>query len=68
MFDGTTGGYTISNSSINYSTGVVLMDISPTPSTVHIRYQQDSDSNITPGFNEICQLLEVDVDSISMES
>jgi len=66
-FNGTVGGYTITNSSINYSTGVVLMDISPTPSDVYIRYQQDENDNIIPGFNEICKLEEVDISSISME-
>ena len=67
-FDGTAGGYIISNSSINYSTGVVLMDISPTPTSVYIRYRQDENDNIVPSFNQICKLEEVDVTSISMES
>lgn len=61
------GDYTVSGT-INYSTGVVLLDISPEPSSVYIRYQQDSDDSIVPGFNEICKLEDVDVDSISMES
>lgn len=61
------GDYIISGT-INYSTGVVLLDISPEPSTVHIRYQQDSNNSITPGLNEICKLEDVDVQSISMES
>jgi len=67
-FDGVVGDYTISNSSINYSTGVVLMDITPAPGSVHIRYQQDEDRSIVPSFNQICKLEDVDVDSISMES
>jgi len=68
-FDGTSGGYTISGSSINYSTGVVLMNISPTPSSVYILYQQDEESqSIVPSFNQICRLSDVNIESISMES
>lgn len=61
------GDYIISGT-INYSTGVVLLDISPEPSSVYIRYQQDSNDSVVPGFNEICKLDSVDVQSISMES
>jgi hypothetical protein len=61
------GGYTISGT-INYSTGVTEIDISPAASTVHIRYQQDEDRNIVPTFRQICKLNSVDIASIQMES
>lgn len=68
-FNGSVGGYTISGSSINYSTGVVLLNISPTPSSVYIRYQQNEENqSIVPSFNQICKLSEVDIQSIVMES
>lgn len=61
------GDYTVSGT-INYSTGVVLLDISPTPSaTPVIRYQQDEDNNIVPSFTQIAKLYDVDIDSISTE-
>lgn len=61
------GAYTISGT-INYSTGVVNMDVSPAASSVHIRYQQDQDRNIVPTFRQICKLYDVDIASIAMES
>jgi len=60
------GGYTISGS-INYSTGVVYIDIAPVGSSVHVRYQQDEDRNLVPTFRQICKLYDVDVESIVME-
>jgi hypothetical protein len=64
------GVYTVSGT-IDYETGVVLLDISPTPSSVHVRYQQEDGSdgagNIVPTFQQICKLRDVDIQSISME-
>ncbi len=63
-----TGTHTVSGT-VNYSTGVINVDISPTPTqSVHVRYQQDENGNIVPTFTEICKLEEVDITSISMES
>jgi hypothetical protein len=61
------GGYTISGT-IDYSTGVALLDVSPAPSAVHIRYRQDENDNIVPSFNQICKLEDTDIQSISIES
>ena len=65
-----TGTFTASGISgtINYSTGLVLLDVAPAASTVYIRYQQDENSNIVPSFNEIAKLDTVDVQTIAMES
>ena len=61
------GSYTISGT-IDYSTGVVLLDISPKPaSSIAIRYQNDADGNINPGFNQIARLYDTDIINISME-
>ena len=61
------GIYTISGS-INYSTGEVLLDISPVPTTsIWIRYQQDEGGNIVPSLRQICKLDSVDIQSIQME-
>jgi hypothetical protein len=59
------GGYTISGD-INYSTGVLTIDISPAPASAFVRYVQDQNSNIVPGFNEIAKLDSIDK-TISME-
>jgi len=54
---------------INYSTGVLTLDIAGGPYTeVCARYQQDSDTNISPTLRQICQLSTVDIDTIAMES
>jgi len=59
--------YTISGT-INYETGVILLDINPSPtSDIHVRYQQDEDGNIVTTFMQIAKLYDVDVESISME-
>jgi hypothetical protein len=60
------GIYTISGD-VNYSTGVTTLDISPTPNTVHVRYEQDQARNIVPTFNQIAKLYSVNVESITME-
>jgi len=60
------GSYTISGT-VDYSTGVLNVNISPTPSSVYVRYQQDENSNIVPTFRQIAKLEEVDITSISME-
>lgn len=62
------GSYTLSGT-INYSTGIVLLNVSPSPaSSIYIRYQQDEERNIVPTFRQICKLEEVDVTSVVMES
>jgi hypothetical protein len=61
------GSYTISGD-VNYSTGVLTLDISPTPSSVHVRYQQDQEGNIVPTFNQIAKLYSVDITSITSEA
>ena len=59
--------YTISGT-IDYETGVILLDINPSPtSSIHVRYQQDEDGNIVTTFGQIAKLYDVDVESISME-
>jgi hypothetical protein len=65
---GTVGTFTASGISgtINYTTGVLTIYISPTPSSAHVRYQQDQNSNIVPGFSEIAKLDSIDK-TISME-
>lgn len=60
------GGYTISGD-IDYSTGILTLDIAPTPSEVYVRYQQDKDGNIEPTFRQICKLSEIDIAGIEME-
>ena len=60
------GIYTISGD-INYSTGVLTIDISPTPSTVHVRYEQNESRNIVTDFDQICKLYSTDISSITME-
>ncbi len=60
------GIYTISGT-IDYSTGEILLDISPAATSVFVRYQTDYDGNIQPAFCQICKLEEVDVQNISME-
>jgi len=61
------GAYTI-NGTIDYSTGVLLIDISGEPESVFVRYCQDEGGNIIPSFQEICRLDEVDIVSIEIES
>jgi len=60
-------GYAVSGT-INYTTREVVLDISPTPSEVYVRYQQDNEGNIVPSFNQIAKLEEVDITSITMVS
>jgi len=68
-FDGVVGGYTISNSDIDYSTGVLTLDINPTPSeSIYVRYQQDENDNIVPTFRQICKLHDTDVVNIKVEN
>jgi len=67
-FDGIVGGYTIVNSEIDYTTGVLVLDINPAPSSsIYVRYQQDAHDNIEPTLKQICKLYEVDVTNIAME-
>lgn len=61
------GSHTISGS-IDYSTGVILLDISPSPgSSIYVRYQQDGDGNIEPTVRQIAKLYDVDFTSVTME-
>lgn len=66
-----TGTFThasISNATINYSTGVITLDTAAPPDTgVHVRYQQDANDNIIPLARQICKLDDVDINTISME-
>jgi len=66
-FDGVVGDYTISNSDIDYSTGILTLDINPDPSSVYIRYQQDEHDNIVPTFRQICKLEDIDITNIEVE-
>jgi len=64
------GTYEISGT-IDYETGVVVLDVSPVPaSSIYIRYQQSIDSggsrDITPSLRQICKLYDNDT-TISME-
>lgn len=61
------GVYTISGT-VNYSTGRVLLNVSPSVSTVHARYQQDSNQNITPALRQICRLDQSGVDFTSVST
>ena len=63
-----TGAFTASGitGAVNYTTGVISLDIAPTPSSVYVRYQQDSNDNITPSSNQIAKLEDTDINSISM--
>ena len=61
------GGYIISGD-INYSTGVLTLNIDGDPSSVFVRYQQNKNGNIEPTFRQICKLEETDITSIQMES
>jgi len=66
-FSGTPFSYTISGT-INYTTGVLTLNVSPAASSVYVRYQQDESGNIRPTFRQICKLDSVDITSITMES
>lgn len=62
--------YTISGT-INYETGLVLLDVDPSSvSSIYIRYQQSVDSgngmDISPSMRQICKLYDVDT-TIGME-
>jgi hypothetical protein len=61
------GGYTISGS-VDYTTGIMNVDISDSPASVYVRYQQAEEGNIVPTFRQISKLQEVDITSITMES
>jgi len=65
------GAYTISGT-VNYTTGVVLLDIAPAASSVYIRYQQgetdEEERSVVPTFNQICYLEDTDIQSITIES
>jgi len=64
-----TGTFTASGitGAINYTTGIISLDIAPAASAVYVRYQQDENGNVIPSSQQICKLEDVDVDSISME-
>ena len=59
--------YTISGI-VNYASGYVGIDISPTPADpVYIRYQQDQNGDIVVSDSQICKLYDVDVVSIAYD-
>jgi hypothetical protein len=64
------GGYTITGT-IDYTTGILTVDISGSPTEVYVRYQQDDGNegagNILPSFQQICKLDDVGIESITME-
>ena len=66
-----TGSFTASGitGTITYATGVVVIDITPTPSSINVRYQQDENENIVPTFNQICRLHDdiTDIETIAVE-
>ncbi len=66
-FSGTPFAYTITGT-VNYSTGVLLVNVSPAAASVHVRYQQNQNGNIVPTLRQICKLDSVDITSITMES
>lgn len=67
-FTDLSSAYSVSGT-VNYTTGLVSLSISPTPSeTVYIRYQQDEDGNIIVGKNEVCKLYDVEISSIDYPS
>lgn len=62
-FNSIESGYTVTGT-VDYSTGEVLLDISPAPSSVIIRYQQDAEGDIEVGNDGICKLYSTNVESI----
>lgn len=66
-FSGTPISYTISGT-INYTTGVLTLNISPAAASGYVRHQQNENGNIRPTFRQICKLDSVDIQSIMMES
>ena len=57
------GVYTVSGV-IDYTTGVIGVDISPSPATtVSVRYQQDNDGDIGVNKNQICKAYDVVITS-----
>jgi hypothetical protein len=53
---------------VNYATGYVGLNISPTPAEdVIIRYQQDKDGDIVVDGQQICKLYDVDITAISYD-
>lgn len=61
------GSYTISGS-VDYTTGVVLLDISPSSfTTICVQYQQDGDGNIIPTMKQVAKLYDVDFVSVTTE-
>jgi len=62
-FNSIESGYAV-NGTVDYTTGEVLVDISPAPTSVVLRYQQDEDGDVVVGNNGICKLYSVDIQSI----
>lgn len=63
--------YGVSNGTVSYVTGEVVLDISPTlgPSDeIFIHYKQDQDGDIVLNQNQIAKLYDVDITSISYVS
>ena len=61
-------GYTITNGTVNYTTGEIVLDISPTPTEImFVRYQQDEDGDVVITNRQICKLYSTDIQSISYD-
>lgn len=59
--------YTVSGA-IDYATGFVGIDIDPIPTSVSVRYKQDSNGDVVPTFQQICRLHSVDTIAIAYTS
>lgn len=60
--------YAVSGS-VNYTTGVIVVDLDPIPSeVVSVRYQQDEEGSIVSGFNEIAKLYNTNFNTIAAEN
>jgi hypothetical protein len=67
-FTTSSSGYVVSGT-VDYTTGVVAVDITPAPTdTVYVRYQQDSDGDIEVTNMQICKLYSIDVTNIAYTS
>ena len=53
---------------VNYTTGVLMLNVSPAAASVHVRYQQDEQGNVVPTLRQICKLDSIDITDITMES
>jgi len=64
-----TGSVYVVSGTINYTTGVVSITVTPAPDeAVLVRYQQDENGDVIVDNNQICKLHSVDVTSIAYPS